>query len=171
MIERKEPWLTEKANQILEQILNDYPCKVNVLEFGSGASTIYFAKHPKIKKLVSIEHEPDWFIRVHKELNGQGNVDMYLLPQPYNNVCEEFKDETFDIILVDGRDRVKCIESCLPKLKYGGVLILDNSERENYQYAIDLMSEFPRTVTTQEEPDKYSFTYPGWSTTLFYKDI
>ena len=46
----------------------------------------------------------------------------------------------FDYISVDGRARMHCLVRALPLLKpEGGVLLLDNSERELYQKAFDMV--------------------------------
>ena len=46
----------------------------------------------------------------------------------------------FDYISVDGRVRMPCLERALPLLKpEGGILLLDNSEREQYQVAFDMV--------------------------------
>jgi precorrin-6B methylase 2 len=42
----------------------------------------------------------------------------------------------FDIIIVDGRDRVNCCLQSLTALTDQGVVVLDDSERENYTEAI-----------------------------------
>lgn len=45
---------------------------------------------------------------------------------------------SFDLIVVDGRSRVACTTRALELLKpHGGILVLDNAERTNYQPAID----------------------------------
>ena len=45
-------------------------------------------------------------------------------------------DRKFSIIIVDGRDRVNCILKSTSSLSQDGVLILDDSEREEYQYGV-----------------------------------
>ena len=44
--------------------------------------------------------------------------------------------QKFDIIIVDGRDRVNCCYQSLAALNENGVLVLDDSEREKYSDAI-----------------------------------
>jgi hypothetical protein len=39
---------------------------------------------------------------------------------------------TYDILIVDGRDRVNCMINSLSALKENGVLVLDDSERSEY---------------------------------------
>lgn len=41
----------------------------------------------------------------------------------------KFPNEYFDLILIDGRVRMNCLKNATPKLKVGGVLIFDNSDR------------------------------------------
>jgi hypothetical protein len=70
------PWLAIPANSILWSLLS----KNDVgLEFGSGKSTVWFAK--KISRLISIEHDSIWHDKVTKQLALQGllNVDCLLI--------------------------------------------------------------------------------------------
>ena len=60
----------------------------------------------------------------------------------------------FDIIVIDGRCRSKCIIKSINKLNPGGLFIVDNAERENYKNAIDIIPKnwkkhvFPTSVDT-----------------------
>jgi hypothetical protein len=51
-----------------------------------------------------------------------------------NYVCQidSFNDNYFDIVLIDGRARPACIKHSFDKVKSGGMLILDNADREYY---------------------------------------
>ena len=51
----------------------------------------------------------------------------------YVSSIDIFPDEYFDLILIDGRSRFSCWRHCRNKIKEGGFVILDNSERRNYQ--------------------------------------
>ena len=57
------------------------------------------------------------------------------------NIVAKIKtlNKTFDIILVDGRDRVNCIKQSIDCLTSNGVLILDDSQRDRYQEGIDFL--------------------------------
>jgi hypothetical protein len=56
-----------------------------------------------------------------------------------------FPDESFDLVLVDGRDeRVGCIESAAPKLRHGGLLVLDESDRPAYRCVDRVLGDWPR---------------------------
>lgn len=172
---RTEPWMAEEANAHLQKRLDELGYKAKVLECGMGASTEFLFRRSSL--LVSIEHDQKYYFRELFFINFQRfyfgmyneKPDMILAERPYNNKIDALENDFFDIILIDGRDRVKCMRSAIPKLKSGGWLILDNSERPYYQSGIDLMKGWNRIDCKQEKPDKYGFTYPDWTTTIFIK--
>jgi len=137
------PWLTPQAIRIL---IDWVRCTDRGIEWGSGKSTAWFAQ--RIEHLVSIEHDLIWYERTLTWLVRNGlssRVEQRLLPlrreverkdsgevvthQPYVTVVNEYCDESFDFALVDGRLRHLCTAMVLPKIRPGGLLILDNSER------------------------------------------
>ena len=168
--ERKEPWLVEQANNILKEFIEN---PVRILEFGSGFSTLWFLQQENVIELVSVEHSNDWFIKVQSQIKTEKKHTLIRKDTPYNDICDDYLDEYFDIILVDGRNRNKCMQSAIPKLKKGGVLILDNSERDYYHLGYDLMKDWEQFTVEQNIPDKYGFTYKDpingrfWSTSFF----
>lgn len=50
----------------------------------------------------------------------------------YAGKIDEFTNDYFDVVLVDGRVRPSCIKHAIPKLKKGGWLVVDNSDRDYY---------------------------------------
>lgn len=180
--ERTGPWLVESVILFLELFLNENR-NCRILETGMGASTIWFEK--RCRFIVSIEHDKDWYHKLFPKITGSSTVNargaekgmviptpyanLHLCERPYNIIIEKEENESFDVILIDGRDRVKCIQSSIPKLKSGGWLIVDNSERPYYQKGMDLMKDWNRIDCKQNRPDKYDFTYPDWTTSIFIK--
>jgi predicted O-methyltransferase YrrM len=166
---RPVPWVTHEA--VL--FLNDYMAKnpnASILEFGSGSSTVWFSK--RTDHLVTIEHNPDWYNRVLSEIstNPECNfVHLILHEQPYYKVCNYFPNESFDLILVDGRNRKGCIVNSIPLLKSGGVLMIDNAERPYYQEALALLQSWQHVKTVQTEPDTCGFMYNNWQTHWYIK--
>jgi hypothetical protein len=53
----------------------------------------------------------------------------------YVRRIDSYPDESFDVILIDGRSRPSCIKHAICKLKVGGAIILDNADRERYNLA------------------------------------
>lgn len=50
----------------------------------------------------------------------------------YAQAINAYPDAHFDIVLIDGRSRASCLSLSVPKLKPGGLLVLDNAERAYY---------------------------------------
>ena len=50
------PWFTYSAIEFLSERMNK---KMNVFEFGSGNSTLFFAK--RVNQITSVEHNKDWY--------------------------------------------------------------------------------------------------------------
>lgn len=128
------PWLTRQAVEILDDRLK--PGDVG-LEWGSGRSTVWFAR--RVAHLTSIEHNDHWYNRIKKLLSDKGieNVDLLFAPleakdgaQPeYIRVAAELPKASLDFILIDGRLRDQCTEFALQLIKQGGMLIIDDASR------------------------------------------
>ncbi len=127
------PWLTRSANEILDS----YLVKSDIgLEFGSGRSTIWFAK--RIAHLTSVEDNKVWVANVQKMLSKANikNVEYKFIPKDkeedkgcdakYVKVIYEFDDDSLDFCLVDGAYRDFCALKVIEKIRSGGLLIIDN---------------------------------------------
>lgn len=154
------PWLNFSAINFLESWLKK---DMKVFEFGSGSSTLFFAK--RTETVVSIEHDPTWYDKMKILINEQSikNVQYNcVLPElnntefknldfrnpldyfssdinyqqfnfeAYSKAILNYPDNSFDLIIVDGRCRPSCIYHSLAKLKKGGYLLVDNTERKYY---------------------------------------
>ncbi|MCI5051908.1 MAG: class I SAM-dependent methyltransferase [Simkaniaceae bacterium] len=141
-----------------------------ILEFGAGASTVWLAK--RTNQLISIEHNPKFYRLTKQLLQRHGlvqNVDFRLLARSYAKVCAEFNEASMDMILIDGRDRAQCLEASISILKSGGLLVLDNAERQRYQEAMALVADWNHTISQQNQPDDHGFKYPNWQTHWWIK--
>ncbi|MEN6467384.1 MAG: hypothetical protein ABFD45_00310 [Smithella sp.] len=157
LLSKKQPWLTFDAIDFLNSLsLVDK----KIFEYGSGGSTLFWINHGA--ECVSIEHNQDWYRLIRSQLAGINGIDYRLaLPEPANskealNVADPnlylsedilyrgynfknyvsqidtYPNNFFDIVLIDGRARPACIKHSHKKIKIGGFLILDNSDREYY---------------------------------------
>lgn len=168
---RPVPWLTDKGVEFLEEFIAEHP-SAKILEFGSGASTVWFAK--KGIDLFSVEHDRKWYTLVKKTIESDPDcvpIHYFLRTRPYYSICKEFPDEYFDLILVDGRNRKGCVYAGLPKLKKGGVLMLDNAERRYYFPVYKHMATWERFDAPQIGPDQCGYQYRGWLTSWWIKPI
>lgn len=50
----------------------------------------------------------------------------------YASQIDEFPDQHFDVVIVDGRARPSCLMHSVAKVKVGGLLVLDNADRDYY---------------------------------------
>src|SRR5580693_2267963 len=77
------PWIGYRAINRLKKILNN---KTKMIEFGSGMSTIWYAKH--CGEVISIEDNELWYNKISRELRDQKftNVSYHLKKVP--DYCE-----------------------------------------------------------------------------------
>jgi predicted O-methyltransferase YrrM len=128
-----KPWLTGEATKLLSSLLR--PDDVG-LEWGSGRSTVWFAK--RVKHLTSMEDDAAWYEMVRERL-AQAKLDnvTYMLsntvsPDPatseYVRIADRFADGSLGFALVDGNiSRDLCAEAAIPKIAPGGLLVIDNA--------------------------------------------
>ncbi len=122
------PWISYDATRVIGARLGQH---MRVLEFGSGTSTIWFAE--RCAEIVSIESDPDWFHRVAAMLAGRrlDNVRLRLATDPacYATLAPADIDDGFDLVLIDGEVRHRCVVAALSLLRPGGAIYLDNADR------------------------------------------
>lgn len=130
------PWLTADAVTALQDLLK--PTDVG-FEFGSGRSTVWFARH--IKFLHSMESSADWYQKVTQWLAREGlaervNYQLALEPReddlmpddhPYVQGIAAMQEDSLDFAFIDGIMRLTSLRWAMKKLKPGGILILDNA--------------------------------------------
>lgn len=157
------PWVTYSFIDFISgRIKKDHA----IFEFGSGNSTWFYARHAG--RVVSVEHDKGWYNKIQNSKPSNSQMILCdLKPDGDYSRMPVLSSQKFDIIIVDGRDRVNCCINCLGALNEGGVVVLDDSEREQYQPAVDfLISQGFRHLS-------FSGISPGLfyrkSTSVFYK--
>jgi hypothetical protein len=175
-VQNELPWITFPAIRFLESSLTK---DMVVYEYGSGGSTLFFAK--RVKQVYSVEHNEDWFLIISTAIKEKGhsnwsgrliepvhdaeclgksssNSNAYVSGSPdfkgysfksYVESIDDFPNEYFDLILIDGRARPSCFRHAIPKVRTGGYIMWDNTERSYYLEEIPslpgewLRSDFP----------------------------
>jgi predicted O-methyltransferase YrrM len=130
----EKPWLTPAASEILSSLLRSRDVGV---EFGSGHSTLWFAR--RVARLTSVEHDRDWHTRVAAWLEREAidNVDHRCVgtelaeeedgaETAYAAQARRFDEGSLDFALVNGVYRSACATAILSKLRPGGVLVVEN---------------------------------------------
>ncbi len=136
------PWMTYPSIEFLKKRIRK---DMVVFEYGCGESTLWWAS--RVKEVVSVEHDKDWFEKVSYKIPG--NVKIFHIGLEdggsYSRKIMEYRDK-FDVVIIDGRDRVHCAMNSLEALKSDGIIIWDNSDREEYEegYKFLISNEFKK---------------------------
>jgi hypothetical protein len=138
--ENESPWIVPAAVAFLETVMcGDW----QVFEFGSGYSTVWLAE--RAERVTSVEDDTGWHRRVNSMLaTTHSGADVDLIDAAnHPRAIERFPDETFDLVVVDSSgDRIACLRSAAPKVKRGGFLLLDDSDRASLRAASDLLADW-----------------------------
>lgn len=158
-------WVWGAVDFIAERIRPDW----RVFEWGAGGSTLWFAQ--RVAWVDSYEHNSAWYMKTRGEVEEYGlqtNVNLWLERDLGQYAAAIRYCVDMDLVAVDGRNRAECIRHAIPKLKPGGYLVLDNSEREQYQEAMHLMDGWERH-DFDKTPEQSG--YAEWRTTVWRKPI
>jgi predicted O-methyltransferase YrrM len=97
----------------------------SVLEIGGGQSTLFWSA--RARSVVTLEHDREWAARI--SLDRPGNVRIVEVGADGYAAAVAALDEAFDIIVIDcAANRYECAQAAGPKLRDGGLIILDNSD-------------------------------------------
>lgn len=156
------PWFTYPAIEFLKERLTK---DIRIFEYGSGNSTLFFAK--RVMEIISIETNKEWYEKIKKQLPENARIIFYDDNSNYTNIIKEIEFD-FDIIIIDAINRNEVIDNSIKKLKSTGVLILDDSNREEYQFGISLLQKnnFRRIDFWGIQAGYFNKT----CTTIFYKE-
>jgi hypothetical protein len=120
------PWFSYPCIDFLKQL--DYREK-SIFEWGAGHSTLFWSA--RAKRVVSIEHDPDWYAYLRPLLAD--NCELFLSTIDNEVYVDKIRDypEGFDVIVIDGTylGRVAGSKIAREHLKEGGFVILDNSDQ------------------------------------------
>jgi len=120
------PWIPFSASQRLNEVIRpDW----NILEIGAGMSTIWLAQ--RCNTLVSFEADLDWFNNLKNQIGQKAinNIDLrYEWKAEKMSNFDEFPDNYFNLIYIDGGPRELCCVNAISKIKQGGYIYLDNSD-------------------------------------------
>lgn len=142
----------------IAHVLNDIIVedRKNIIEFGSGASTVYIAKLLKTNKIkasfFSVESSPDWAMKITKQLELLGLSDFVtVIIAPIKSIKSSFalgeqkvwydidvlcdrliSVNNIDIVLVDGP-----YGGLTPHARYSAIPFLKDKLAENYSIFLD----------------------------------
>lgn len=119
------PWMVPAFVEWIEPRLTK---EMTVWEFGSGNSTLWFAR--RVKQISTVEHHKLWADAL-RPIRSK-NTAHWFIPANVEDHYPFIHPSTLspDILIVDGMQRDACIQNALPQLKPNTLIILDNSESE-----------------------------------------
>lgn len=161
------PWFTYPAISFLQEKLPLIKKSYKVFEYGSGNSSFYFAKWAQ--NVVSVEHNKKFYQRItNSPLPKNLTILLHENMDEYIN-CIAKQGCLFDIIIIDGKERVRCTEVSLKYLTDDGIIIFDNSDRDSYNNAYEILnsSGFKKI----DFVGLGALSFEGWKTTIYYRDI
>jgi hypothetical protein len=152
------PWLNFNAADFILQKMSPLQ---QIAEYGSGGSTLFFLRQNCLVVTVEHDpgwfravelavraegHQGRWtglhetpFVIPGSPNHDYENPDSYFSSESrnlnyrsYASALDRFPDAFFDLVLVDGRARPSCIKHAVAKVKLGGFLVVDNTERSYY---------------------------------------
>ena len=159
------PWLGFSVIRLLERHLQP---GMRVFEYGSGGSTLFFARcganlvsvehnpqwHLQVSAALEARQASACDLRLieaedaampaadDSDPDGYASSDAAYRGKSFRKYAaamDEFPDASFDVVLIDGRARPSCLKHAVGKVKPGGMVVLDNTERENYWPAMAAM--------------------------------
>jgi hypothetical protein len=157
------PWFTYNAIEFLNSRIKK---NMIVLEFGSGNSTLWWSR--RVSRVVSCEQDKIWFDRMLPKMpRNVEYLHINLISDLYRAKTVPQIRDAFDIIVIDGRERVKCAVNSLHTLRNDGVIIWDNSDRERYREGFEkLLAQGFRRLDFQGFGPINSYE---WCTSIFFR--
>lgn len=135
MIRLDCPWWHVEATRQVARFLAVRP-GARVFEYGSGASTAWLAR--RAGEVISVEHHADWHRLLSPLVADFAHARLWqrdLAGTDYVGAIAEAGGQ-FDLIVVDGRRRIDCLNQALPQLRLGGIVLFDDSGRRRYRQGI-----------------------------------
>ena len=183
------PYMPFKAKAWLESYLKP---NMSVFEYGSGGSTTFLSRkvhelisieHDKswyrrvssevskrgISNCRCLLYEPEKKISVEMSVYSCKSYTSTLGEyvgmsfENYVRSIEKYPDGYFDLVIVDGRARASCLFHALSKIRPGGYLMLDDTDRQRYDEAISLLADYKRTDLFGIAP----YTTRFWQTSVW----
>lgn len=156
-IEIKLPWINFESYEFLKNLVNK---DFIVFEYGAGSSTLFFSQN--VKKIISIEHDFSWFNYFSNIVNdlNLNNIELIFFEpkkkssglikyeskhdlkwenydfEDYVESIDNYADNFFDLVVIDGRARDYCLKKSISKVKPGGYILFDNADRVLYESSL-----------------------------------
>lgn len=143
------PWISQSAVRFLSSTV---ATNWRIFEFGSGLSTAWYASHGG--SVTSLESDSYWYRRLQPAIANCPNATIErMAARDFPARISAEADASYDLIVIDGSEtglspddgRIGCVRASASKVKRGGFMLLDNSDRPEYSSADDILAAWDRT--------------------------
>lgn len=125
------PWYSYPAIEFIEDKLQK---NLSVFEYGAGQSTLWYSQ--RVGQVISVESDQAYFQTIYHNLPSNIQIFLHTDPVEYAEKILQFPDQSFDVIVIDGINRVQCTQLAEKKLKNTGFIVFDNSDRVGNNQAL-----------------------------------
>ena len=123
------PFFTYPAIEFLSRKVKP---DMKVFEYGSGHSTLWWSG--RVSEVHAAEHNREWYERISKAAPANAKIHYASLEDSERYVSMALAPKTlFSVVVIDGRERVRCANYAVQALRPDGVIVWDNAEREKYE--------------------------------------
>lgn len=160
---RREPWWPYPMIRLMAIAL---PAKARVFEFGCGGSTLWL--EDRGARITSVEHDRQWYALIRAaarssettlrlvEPSADGRFTSVEAPgqffDAYVAAADGLDPASQDLVIVDGRARVECALRAASKVRPGGWLMLDDSNRDRYRAVHEALHGWSATTVGGLKP-------------------
>ena len=139
----ERPWIVPAAIGWLRRNVRS---SWSILELGSGRSTVWFAR--RAGEVISLEDNEYWYERTRERVATAKlvNVELRLRAiEAFPGEVSSLPDARFDLVVVDFLEapavsRIDVLRPAREKVRPGGHLLLDDSDRPGYGEAYELLA-------------------------------
>jgi hypothetical protein len=128
------PWISYPALHFLASRTQP---DMQVFEFGSGYSTLWWAA--RVRRVIACECDPDW--HKHVQELAPKNVELVFGTSDDHRNLIAHHPQTFDVVTIDGENRVRAAECAAMALNDGGVILWDDTERPEYASGFEYLRQ------------------------------
>ncbi|MEP7380318.1 MAG: hypothetical protein ABI910_01460 [Gemmatimonadota bacterium] len=147
-LERRVPWISWPCIDYLNERVR---ADDRVLEWGGGGSTLFFLQ--KGCTVVTVESNDYWRERLDSLVSDRERErwELRFVPADSNDAtrADEYMSTVdegapWNLVLVDGWNRLKCARRAMSTLRPGGLLIFDNADEPQYREVATMLAGWQR---------------------------
>lgn len=160
------PWCTYPFIDFIEKRISK---EMSIFEYGSGASTNWYAE--RCMSVTALENDKEWYEKVLHLTSTKDNVEV-IFESDFENYCLAINrtGKKYHIIIIDSIwGRNEAMVNSIFSLEKDGIIIVDDSEREEYINGISYLKE-----NGFRQLDFYglaaTISYSDKCTSIFYRD-